>query len=250
MLASKCRGLGAIHLLPLDPSIEKLHHESGLLLGPSHILVQYAQQEKELQMVGLGRKHQNDIEGGGLGFVSLIDLARLNEVFVALHCVLTPYNEEVGGAFYVIPIRGSVVELHSPTTAIRASLQWKDYDFSVCSSVPEINSGLVGQDSEPFFDKSPVHYGALWGPMQLRKVHSYHPCHPSASRDPTCTVVRMPDYRNSSSHFAWPCRASQGLPLTLSRTARGIGAHRPCFFLALPQLLQPPLQKVPQQIFV
>ena len=49
-------------------------------------------------MVGLGRKHLNDIEGGGLGFVCLIDLARLNEVLVALHRVLTPYNKEEGGA--------------------------------------------------------------------------------------------------------------------------------------------------------
>ena len=98
MLASKCRGLGAVHLLPLDPGIEKLHHEGGLLLGPSHILVQHARQEKKLQMVGHGRKHRNDIEGGGLSFVCLIDLARLNEVLVVLHRVLTPYNKKVGGA--------------------------------------------------------------------------------------------------------------------------------------------------------
>ena len=56
-------------------------------------------------MLGLGRKHQNDIEGGGLGFVCLIDLTRLNEVLVALHYMLTPYNEEVGGVLYLIPIR-------------------------------------------------------------------------------------------------------------------------------------------------
>ena len=165
MLASKCRGLGAIHLLPLDPSIEKLHHEGGLLLGPSHIMVQCTQQEKELQMVGLGCKHQNDIEGGCLGFVCLIDLARLNEVLVALYCVLIPYNKEVGGALYLIPIRGSVVELQSLATTIRAPLQWKDCDFSVCSNVPRINLGLVGQGSEPLFDKSLIHYGALKGPV-------------------------------------------------------------------------------------
>ena len=172
MLASKCRGLGAIHLLPLDPSIEKLHHEGGLLLGPSHILVQYARQE-ELQMVRLGRKHRNDVEGGGLGFVCFIDLARLNEVLVALHHVLIPYNKEVGGALYLIPIWGSVVELHSPTTAIQAPLQWKDCDLSVRSSVPRINLGLVGQGSKPLFDKSPIHYGALRDPVQLREVHNY-----------------------------------------------------------------------------
>ena len=173
MLASKCRGLGAIHLLPLNPGIEKLHHEGGLLLGPSHIMVQYARQEKELQMVGLGHKHRNDIEGGGLGFVYLINLARLNEVLVALHCVLIPYNKEVGGALYLIPIRESVVELHNPATAILGPLQWKDCDFFVCSGVPRINSGLIGQRSEPLFGKCPVHYGALRSPMQLRKVHSY-----------------------------------------------------------------------------
>ena len=142
-------------------------------MGPSHILVQYARQEKELHIFGLGRKHQNDIEGGGLGFVYLIDLAKLNEVLVALHCVLTPYNEEVGGALYLIPIRRSVVKLHSPATTIRAPLQWKDCDLSVHSNVPGINSGLVGQGSEPLFDKSSVHYGALRGLVQLRKVHSY-----------------------------------------------------------------------------
>ena len=144
MLPSECRGLGAIHLLPLDLGIEKLHHEGGLLLGASHILVQYVRQEKELHMLGLGRKIQNDIEGGGLGFVCLIDLARLNEVLVALHCMLIPYNEEVGGALYLIPIWESVVKLHSPAIAIKAPLQWKDCDFSVHSNVPRINLGLVG----------------------------------------------------------------------------------------------------------
>ena len=122
MLPSKCRGFGAIHLLPLDQGIEKLHHEGGLLLETSHIMVQYARQEKELHMLGLEHKHRNDIEGGGLGFVCLIDLARLNEVLVAFHFVLTPYNEEVGGALYLIPIRESVVKLHSPATIIRAPL--------------------------------------------------------------------------------------------------------------------------------
>ena len=56
MLASKCRRLGAIHLLPLDPGIEKLHHEGGLL-GPSHILVQSVREEHELHMLGLEREH-------------------------------------------------------------------------------------------------------------------------------------------------------------------------------------------------
>ena len=140
MLASKSRGLGAVHFLPLDPSIENLHHEGGLLLGPSHILVQHGEQEKELQMVGLGRKHGNDIEARGLGFVCLIDFARLNEVLIALHCVLTTYNEKVGGALqYVISIRGIAVELHSPVTAIWAPLQWKDY---VSLSVP-VYLGLI-----------------------------------------------------------------------------------------------------------
>ena len=63
MLVSKCRGLGAIHLLPLDMGIEKLHHEGMLLLGASHILVQYTQEEQQLHMIGFGRKHRNDIEG-------------------------------------------------------------------------------------------------------------------------------------------------------------------------------------------
>ena len=49
MLASESGGLGAVHLLPLDPGIQNLHHEGRLLLGPSHILVQHARQEKELQ---------------------------------------------------------------------------------------------------------------------------------------------------------------------------------------------------------
>ena len=124
-------------------------------------------------MLGLGRKHRNDIEGGGLGFVYLIDLARLNEVLITLHYMPTSYNEEVGGALYLIPIRKSVVRLHSLATAIRAPLQWKDCDLSIHSSVLGISLGLVGQGSEPLFDKSPVHYGTLRGPMQLREVHSY-----------------------------------------------------------------------------
>ena len=119
-------------------------------------------------MVGLGYKHRNDIEGGGLGFVCLIDFARLNKVLIALYRVLIPYNEKMGGALqYVISIRRSAVELHNPVTAIRAPLQWKDCDFSVRSSVLGINTCLVGQGSEPLFDKAPVHYGALKGPMQL-----------------------------------------------------------------------------------
>ena len=69
MLASNCRGLGAIHLLPLDPGIKKLHHEGGFLLGPSHILVHDVREEEELHLLGLGHNHWNDIEGGGLGFV-------------------------------------------------------------------------------------------------------------------------------------------------------------------------------------
>ena len=73
----------------------------------------------------------------------------------------------------MIPIRGSVVELHSPATAIQAPLQWKDCDFSARTSVPRINLGLVGQGSKPLFDKSSVHYGALMGPVQLREVHIY-----------------------------------------------------------------------------
>ena len=54
MLASKCRGLQAIHLLPLDPDIEKLHHEGVLFLGASHILVQYVQEDQELHMISFG----------------------------------------------------------------------------------------------------------------------------------------------------------------------------------------------------
>ena len=124
-------------------------------------------------MVGLWCKHMKDIEGEGLGFVCLIHLARLNEVLVALHRVLTSYNKEVGGALYLIPIRGSVVELHNRATAIWAPLEWKDCDFSVHSSEPGINLGMVGQGSKPLFEKSPIHYGALRGPVLLREVHSY-----------------------------------------------------------------------------
>ena len=105
-------------------------------------------------MINLGRKHHIDIEDRGLGFVCLIDLARLNEVLEALHCVLTPYNEEVDGALYLIPIWRSVVELHSPAIAIWAPFQWKDCDFSVRPSVPRINLSLVGQGSKPLFDKA------------------------------------------------------------------------------------------------
>ena len=65
------------------------------------------------------------------------------------------------------------MEFYSPVAALRALLQWKDYDFSIHSSVPGIYLGLVGQGSEPLFDKAPVHYGALRGSMQLREVHSY-----------------------------------------------------------------------------
>ena len=95
MLASESGGLGAVHLLPLDPGIQNLHHEGCLLLGPSHILVQNARQEKELQMVGLGHEDGNDIEAGGLGFVCFIDFANLNQVLIALHRVLTSYNKKV-----------------------------------------------------------------------------------------------------------------------------------------------------------
>ena len=98
VLASKSGGLKAVHLLPLDPGIQNLHHEGRLLMGPSHILVQHARQEKELQIVGLGYEHGNDIEAGGLGFVCFIDFARLNQVLIALHRVLTFYNKIVGGA--------------------------------------------------------------------------------------------------------------------------------------------------------
>ena len=89
MLVSESGGLGAVHLLPLDPGIRNLHHEGRLLLGPSHILIQHARQEKKLQMVGLGREHGNDIGAGGLCFVCSIDFASLNKVLIALHCVLT-----------------------------------------------------------------------------------------------------------------------------------------------------------------
>ena len=98
MLPSKSGGLGAVHLLPVDQGIQNLHHERRLFLGPSHILVQHARQEKELQMVGLGRKHRNDIEAGGLGFVCLIGFTRFNKVLIALHRVLTLNNKKVGGA--------------------------------------------------------------------------------------------------------------------------------------------------------
>ena len=96
MLAFESGGLGAVHLLPLDLGIQNLHHEGRLLLGPSHILVQHARQEKELQMVGLGREDRNDIEARGLGFVCFIDFARLNQVLITLHRVVTPYNKKVG----------------------------------------------------------------------------------------------------------------------------------------------------------
>ena len=111
---SKCRGLWMIHLLPLDPGIEKLHHKDVLLLGPSHILVQYVREEQELHMIGFQYKHWNDIEGRGLGFVSLIDFAELDKVFVALNSVLTFNNEEVGRALYLIPLPRSVVALLLP----------------------------------------------------------------------------------------------------------------------------------------
>ena len=121
-------------------------------------------------MVGLGRKHRNDIEGGGLGFVCLIDFARLNEVLIALHRVLTTYNEKVGGALqYVISIREIAVELHSPVIAIQAPLEWKDCDFSIRSNVPGIDTCLVGQGSEPLFNKASVHYGALKAVCSLEK---------------------------------------------------------------------------------
>ena len=90
MLASLCRGFGTIHLLPLDPGIEQLHHKSVFFLGASHILVQNAQEEQELHMIGLGCEDRNDREGRRLGFVSFIDLAILNEVFIALDYILTP----------------------------------------------------------------------------------------------------------------------------------------------------------------
>ena len=168
MLASESGGLGAVHLLPLDPGIQNLHHEGRLLLGPSHILVQHVRQEKELQMVGLRHKHGNDIEAGGLCFVCSIDFASLNKVLIALHRVLTPYNKKVGCALQeLISIQGSAIEFNSPVTSIRAPLEWKDCDLSVRSYVPEIDAGLVGQGSEPLFDKAPVHNGALRGPVQL-----------------------------------------------------------------------------------
>ena len=88
--------------------------------------------------------------------------------------MLTSYNEEVGGVLYLIPIRGSVVKLHSLATAIWIPLQWKDCDLSIHSSVPGINLGLVDQVFEPLFDNSPVHYRALRGAVQLREVHSYN----------------------------------------------------------------------------
>ena len=114
-------------------------------------------------MIGFGRKYRIDIEGRGLGFVSLIDLAGLDEVFVALNCMLIPSNEEVGKALYLIPLRKSVVGLFSPATAIRTPLEWKYCDLPICSSVPGINSGLICQGLQPLIDKSPVHNGAMRG---------------------------------------------------------------------------------------
>ena len=132
MLASESGGLGAVHLLPLDPGIQNLHHEGRLLLGPSHILVQHARQEKELQMVGLWREYGNDIKAGGLCFVCSIEFASLNKVLIALHRVLTPYNKKVGRALQeLISIRGSAIEVNNPVTSIRAPLEWKDCDLSV-----------------------------------------------------------------------------------------------------------------------
>ena len=118
-------------------------------------------------MMGFGRKHRNDIEGRGFGFVSLINLARLDEFFVALNYMLTSNNEEVGRALYLIPLQKSVVELYSPATAIRTPLQWEYCDLPIRSNVSGINSGLVGQGPQPLINKYPVHNGAMRGPVQL-----------------------------------------------------------------------------------
>ena len=99
----------------------------------------------------------------------------------------------------MIPIRESAVELHNLVTAIRAPLKWKDCDFSNRSSVNGINLGLVGQGSEPFFDKAPVHYGALKGPVQLRKVHNYILPLVILQLLVTPLVARMPQCTSSSS---------------------------------------------------
>ena len=118
-------------------------------------------------MIGLGHKHWNDREGRRFAFVSLIDLARLNKVFVALNCMLISDNEKVGRALYLIPLRRSVVELYSPATAIQIPLQWKYCNLLIRSTILGINSGLVGQGSQPLIDKSLVHNGPMKGLMQL-----------------------------------------------------------------------------------
>ena len=74
-------------------------------------------------MIGLRCKHRDDREGRRVGFVNLIDLAKLDEVFVALNYMLIPNNEEVDRALYLIPLRRSVVELYSSAIAIRTPLQ-------------------------------------------------------------------------------------------------------------------------------
>ena len=60
---SMYRRLGMIHILPLDPIIEQLHHNNVVFLEASHILVQYTREEQELHIIGLGCKDRNDREG-------------------------------------------------------------------------------------------------------------------------------------------------------------------------------------------
>lgn len=95
VLASMCRWLRTFHLVPLYPGIQHLHHEGVLPLRASHILVEYAREKHELDVVTLVRPHWNDREPGCLRFVSVLDLPALDESFVGLNRVLTPNNIEV-----------------------------------------------------------------------------------------------------------------------------------------------------------
>ena len=72
----------------------------------------------------------------------------------------------MGRALYLIPLQTSIVKLYSSATAIQTLFQWKYYDLPIYS-IPRIDLDMIGQCFQPLINKSPVHNGAMNGPVQL-----------------------------------------------------------------------------------
>ena len=134
------------------------------------------EEEQELHKVGLRHPHWNGRETQRLGFVSPINLTRLDKVFVGLNFMLTSNNnEEMDRALYLMPLWRTCVELYSSRIAIQIFLQWKYSDLCICSTIPGINLGLVGQCSQPLINESSVYNGTMRD-MRNHEPYSFEKC--------------------------------------------------------------------------